>query len=103
MAQRDYEYVRKGSANLFYSVEPLAGRHRVEATPNRTAARTARALKHVADAYPRARTIHLVWDNLNTHCEKTLTDTFGQKEGHALWCRFTVHYTPRRDMLRSKD
>jgi hypothetical protein len=95
VAQRDYEYVRKGSANLFYSVEPLAGRHRVEATADRTAARTARALKHVADAYPEASTVHLVWDNLNTHCEKTLTDTFGQKKGHALWSRFTVHYTPK--------
>lgn len=94
LAQRDYEYVRKGSANLFYSVEPLAGRHRVEATADRTAPRTARALKHLAHAYPNARTIHLVWDNLNTHCEKTLTDTYGQRKGHALWRRFTPHYTP---------
>ena len=34
-------------------------------------------------------------DNLNTHCAKSLTDTFGQPEGRRRWARFTVHYTPK--------
>ena len=45
-------------------------------------------------AYPAARTIHLVLDNLNTHREKALTDAFGWREGQRLWRRLTIHYTP---------
>ena len=51
-------------------------------------------VRAIVRAYPRARTIHLVVDNLNTHREKALTDTFGPREGHRLWRRLTVHYTP---------
>ena len=48
----------------------------------------------IVDHYPFARTIHLVMDNLNIHCRKTLTDYFGEQEGGYLWDRLTVHYTP---------
>jgi hypothetical protein len=48
----------------------------------------------LADGYPRARTIHLVMDNLNTHCRKSLTDYYGEKIGARLWKRLTVHHTP---------
>ena len=46
-------------------------------------------------AYPRAHTIHLVMDNLNTHHEKSLIDLFGPRAGRAVWRRLTVHYTPK--------
>ena len=49
----------------------------------------------VAHQYPQAQTIHLVMDNLNIHCRKSLTDYFGEQEGGRLWDRFTVHYTPK--------
>jgi hypothetical protein len=35
----------------------------------------------VVRRYPLARTIHLVMDNLNIHCRKTLTDYFGVEYG----------------------
>jgi hypothetical protein len=44
--------------------------------------------------YPEAATIHLVMDNLNTHCEKSLTAGFGPEQG--LWSRFKLNYTPTR-------
>ena len=44
--------------------------------------------------YPHADTIHLVMDNLNTHCRKSLTDAFGMGVGREIWDRFTVHFTP---------
>lgn len=34
-------------------------------------------------------------DNLNIHCQKSLTDYFGQAIGHYLWGRLKVHYTPK--------
>lgn len=94
LAKRDNEYRRCGTANIFGVVEPKAGRHFTCATPNRSAAAFARVVRTVVHAYPEARTIHLVLDNLNTHREKALTDHFGEREGHRLWRRLTVHYTP---------
>jgi hypothetical protein len=94
-ARRDNEYVRCGTANLFCAVEPKAGRHLVKATPNRKAPEFARALRDIAEAYPRARRIHLVLDGLSTHSRFSLTRTFGWTQGLRLWRRFCVHYTPK--------
>jgi len=95
VAKRDYEYERCGTANVFCAVEPKAGVHFTKATPTRSAAEFAEFARSIADHYPDAETIHLVMDNLNTHCRKTLVDRFGEKEGEALWDRFTIHYTPK--------
>lgn len=35
LAVQDFEYVRRGIANIFCGIEPLAGRHFIKATPNR--------------------------------------------------------------------
>lgn len=95
LAKRDNEYRRCGTANLFAIVEPKAGRHFTCATPNRSAAAFARVVARVVRAYPRARTIHLVMDNLNIHCQKSLTDYFGRRRGRSLWRRVRVHFTPK--------
>jgi hypothetical protein len=95
VARDDYEYVRKGTANVFCAVEPLAGRHFTKATPNRSGAECAEMLGDIARKYPRADTIHLVWDNLNTHGKKCLVDNLGPRRGAKLWERFTPHYTPK--------
>jgi len=93
-AKQDNEYQRRGTANLFGVVEPKTGRHFTTATPDRSGNEFARMVKRVAQAYPTAETIHLVMDNLNIHCCKSLVTCFGKEEGEALWDRFTVHYTP---------
>ena len=80
---------------MFCAVEPKAGVHLTKATPTRSAAEFAEFVRLIADRYPDAKTIHLVMDNLNTHCRKTLVDRFGPQEGEALWNRFTPHYTPK--------
>ena len=95
IARSDYEYVRHGTANVFCIVEPKGGTHLTHATRDRKAPRFADAMKRIADAYPEAKTIHVVMDNLNTHCEKSLTDAFGALDGRRLWRRFTVHHTPK--------
>jgi DDE superfamily endonuclease len=94
-AKQDNEYRRCGTANVFGVVEPKAGRHFTTATPDRSGAEFARMVGHVVEQYPAARTIHLVMDNLNTHCRKPLVDYFGEQEGGNIWDRFTVHYTPK--------
>ena len=95
IAKRDNEYKRCGVANVFAMVEPQAGRHLNRATPNRSGHEFALAVRDLARAYPQARKIRLVMDNLNTHCRKSLTDCFGKRAGVALWRRFQVHYTPK--------
>ena len=94
-ARTDYEYVRKGTANVFCIVEPKTGRRLTHATKRRTSADFARALCRIEKRYRRARRIHLVVDNLNTHAEKACVETFGARFGRALWRRFKVHYTPK--------
>ena len=94
-ARRDNEYKRCGTANIFAVVEPKAGRHFNRATPNRSGQEFALTIRDLAAAYPLARRIHLVMDNLNIHCRKSLTDSFGPQPGRTLWNRFKVHYTPK--------
>ncbi len=94
VARRDYEYVRKGSANLFVAVEPLTGHYLVEATPNRKGPAFARMLAKVAASYEGATTIHLIVDNLSTHSRRCVVNALGPERGAALWARFTLHFTP---------
>jgi transposase len=93
-ARRDNEYQRHGTANLFCAVEPKAGRHFTFPTPDRSAFQFAQVAFHLAMAYPDAKTIHLVLDNLNIHRRKSLTDLYGEETGGEIWDRFTIHYTP---------
>lgn len=48
----------------------------------------------LALAYPAAKTIHLMVDNLNIHRRKSLTNVFAAEMAAEVWSRFTVHYTP---------
>ena len=93
-ARRDNEYERCGTANVFCAVEPKAGRHFTLATPDRSGFEFAQVAVTLALAYPEAKTIHLVMDNLNIHRRKALADVFGAEMAAEVWDRFTVHYTP---------
>src|ERR1044071_1874869 len=93
-ARRDNEYERCGTANVFCVVEPKAGRHFTFATPDRSGFEFARVAVDLALAYPEAKTIHLIMDNLNIHRRKALVDAFGEEMASQVWDRFTVHYTP---------
>ena len=94
-ARPDNEYKRCGTANVFGVVEPKGGRHFTTATSDRCAHQFAHIIKHIVDYYSGTQTIHLVMDNLNIHCRKSLVDCFGEQTGGELWNRLTVHYTPK--------
>lgn len=93
--RRDYEYIRRGTANVFMITEPKGGRHYVRVTKRRTRIDFAKTMKWIASRYPDAITIHIVMDNLNTHNETSLIKAFGNEEGRRIWNRFHVHYTPK--------
>ena len=94
-ARQDYEYVRRGTANVFCILEPLTGRRLTHATANRKGPAFTAALQRVARRYRRATKIHLVMDNLSTHAESCLITALGETQGRRLWRRFTPHYTPK--------
>ena len=92
----DYEYVRKGVANIFMIFEPLAGARDVEVTARRTRKDYAECLRKLSDeTYLDAEKIVLVQDNLNTHSPASLYETFDPAEAKRLADRFEVHYTPK--------
>ena len=96
VAHYDYEYVRKGVANLFMIFEPLAGQRDVEVTHRRTKKDYAACLRKISDQmYPEAEMIVLVQDNLNTHSPASLYEAFEPAEAKRLADRFEVHYTPK--------
>jgi transposase len=96
VAREDYEYARRGVANLFLFVEPLRGRRHVRVTDRRTKQDWAAALRELADVhYPEAERIVLVLDNLNTHGPASFYEAFPPAEARRLATRFDFHYTPK--------
>ncbi len=103
----DYEYERKGTANLFMMFAPLEGWRHVEVTDRHTAVDYAQVLKELSDThFPDAKKIVLVQDNLNTHKPASLYEAFPAPEARRLVERFEWHYTPKHgswlDMAESE-
>ena len=63
----DYEYVRNGTANIFVAVEPKTGKRITKVTKRRTKKDFTLFVKEVLNRYPKARKLHIILDNLNTH------------------------------------
>lgn len=95
-ARVDYEYERKGTANLFMVFEPLTGHRQVKVTERRTAVDFAYVLQAWVDVqYPQAEKIVLVLDNLNTHTPASLYAAFAPAEARRLMERLEIHHTPK--------
>jgi len=93
--RQDYEYERTGVCNIFLWVEPLAGRRQVQVTDRRTTVDFAEQLRELVDvAYPQARKIVLVTDNLNTHSPHALYERYPPQEARRIAEKLEWHYTP---------
>ena len=91
----DTEYQRNGTRNLFMFCEPKGGWRHVEVTGRRTAVDFAHQMRWLVDqAYPHARVIRLVLDNLNTHKLGSLYEAFGASEARRIAKRLEFHHTP---------
>jgi DDE superfamily endonuclease len=94
--REDYEYERRGVANLFLFTEPLTGWREVQVTERRTRADWAEAMRELSDQlYPTAERITVVLDNLNTHGPASFYEAFAPAEARRLAERFEFHYTPK--------
>ena len=95
-ARYDYEYERRGTANLFLWCEPLRGRRHVTVTERRTKVDWAHVVRKLVDVhYPEAERIVLVLDNLNTHTPGSLYEAFPPAEAKRLADRLEIHHTPK--------
>jgi hypothetical protein len=95
-ALHDYEYRRKGTANLFVAVEPLAGWRQVTVTEQRTKHDFAAQMKRLVDVcYPEADRIRVVLDNLNTHRPASLYEAYAPEEARRILKRLEFHHTPK--------
>lgn len=94
--KEDYEYVRRGTCNLFVAVQPRAGTRTVVVTDHRGKADFVAFVRHLlATTYRTARCLHLVLDNLNTHFETSFVDVLGAPRAAKLLRRVRFHYTPK--------
>jgi DDE superfamily endonuclease len=95
-AKQDYEYERQGTTNLFVAVEPLAGQRIVSVTQHRGKVDFVAFVQELlSGAYAKARCVHLVLDNLNTHFRKCFEDVLGLDAASKLLRRVQFHYTPK--------
>ena len=95
-AKHDYEYARAGTCNLFVAVEPKGGRRTVAVTDHRARTDFVSFVQHLLEhVYAKARRIHLVMDNLNTHFRKCFEEVLGTRKTRTLLRRVVFHYTPK--------
>jgi hypothetical protein len=91
----DYEYERRGTANLFLAAQPLGGWRHVAVTDQRTKHDFAHQMKALVDVhFPDAETIRIVLDNLNTHTPAALYEAFAPAEARRILKKLELHYTP---------
>jgi len=87
-ARREREYKRGGTLCLFAAFEVHSGRVFARVCEGRTHWDTGCFMQELAQHFP-DRSIHIIWDNLNTHTGDHW-DRFNKQHGD----RFTFHYTP---------
>jgi len=92
----DYEYERRGTADIFMFTEPLGNWRCVDVTATRTRVDWAIEMKNLVDVYyPHATTIRVVMDNLNTHTLGSLYEAFPPEEARRIAEKLEIHYTPK--------
>ena len=92
----DYEYERRGTADVFLFTEPLGNWRCVDITESRTRVDWAQQMRNLVDLYfPEATTIRVVMDNLNTHTIGSLYEAFPPEEARRIAQKLEIHYTPK--------
>jgi len=92
----DVEYERCGVAEVFLFTEPLGGWRRTAVTEHRARLDWAGQIRQLLEVdYPRAETVVLVMDNLNTHQIASLYEAFEPAVARGLARRLEMHHTPK--------
>ena len=89
-----YAYEKMGSCALLAAIEPLTGNRFAQVYTRRTKQEFALFCQKLAEAFPHARQIRLVLDNLNTHTISAFYENLPADRAYALAQRFDFIYTP---------
>ena len=90
-----YAYEKNGSCSLFAAIEPLTGNRLAQVHPQRTKKEFTLFCHALAAAYPNAKKIRVVLDNLNTHDTSAFYENLSADEALALAQRFDFFFTPK--------
>lgn len=92
----DYEYERKGIAEIFMFTEPLTGLRWVNVRERRTRKDWAEQVRWLLEeVFPDAAKVTLVCDNLNTHTKAAFYEAFDPERANRLAKRLDLRHTPR--------
>lgn len=95
IAKQHYEYEKLGSCALLAAIEPLTGQRLGQVHARRSKREFTLFCQALAAAYPEAKRIRLVLDNLNTHTASAFYEHLRAEEAFALARRFEFIYTPK--------
>lgn len=94
--REDYEYIRRGTCNVFVMVEPLRGWRHFTVTERRANPDFADQMRWLVDrGYPNAERVRVVLDNLSSHTPEALYETFAPAEARRIVRKLEFHYTPK--------
>jgi DDE superfamily endonuclease len=93
--KQHYEYEKLGSAALLAAIEPLTGRRLGQVYERRTKREFSLFCQALSAAYPEAKRIRLVLDNLNTHNASSFYEHLSAEDAFALAQRLEFIYTPK--------
>lgn len=95
ICKEHYAYERNGSCALLAAIEPLTGTRLAQVHWQRTKKEYTQFFQSLAAAWPNAKKIRLVQDNLNTHSAASFYEHLPAEEAFALAQRFEFYYTPK--------
>ncbi len=95
-ARIDYEYRRNGTANLFVFLDAHRPWRHVKVTDHRKCDDFAECMRDLVDShYPNAKKIRVVMDNLSTHSEAALYQSFAPAEARRILRKIDFHFVPK--------
>ena len=96
VSKLDYEYARKGEANIYLCFDRHRGWRHAKVTQTKKATDFAELMRELVDVhYPAAECVRVVLDNLNTHQPASLYRAFPAPEARRLLRKLAFHYTPK--------
>ena len=90
-----YAYEKNGAGALLAAIAPLTGKRLAQVHAQRTKKEYTMFCQALAAAWPTAKKIRLVQDNLNTHTTSAFYEHLPAAEAFALAERFEFYYTPK--------
>jgi hypothetical protein len=90
-----YAYEKHGSCALLAAIEPLTGFRLAQVHEHRTKKEYTLFCLALANAFPNAKKIRLVQDNLNTHDASAFYEFLPADEAQALADCFEFYFTPK--------